>query len=210
MAGIQDFVNGSVLTETAIDEVAKQAIPQYATAAARDADALLSAALREGLMVYLLNSNTLTVYTGSAWSTVGPVHGAETGWTPVITQSNVPTLTVSYATYSRVGRRIHANMLVTCTSAGTAANPIVLTGMPTCAAGIDVVGSGRFVPATGTNHYTVLAYFVTSTSIQFLSTHNTTAPANMILGSGSNAFTGAIASGDFLSVQLSYVAAADA
>lgn len=48
-------------------------------------------------------------------------------WTPVVTQSATPTLTVDYAVYQKVGRWVQVSFAVTCTSAGTANNPILCT-----------------------------------------------------------------------------------
>jgi len=201
MAGIQDFVNGSVLTETAIDEVAKQAIPQYATAAARNADATLTAALREGLTVYLLDVNCYSVYTGSTWSAIGPVHGAMLAWTPVITQSGTVTATMTSPVYSRVGRTVRAWMpRATMTGAGTAANPILVSLPVACSFSVGTIGT--------------ISLYSTSDSTwrSGIATLSSASTVGMLVGGTSGGFTSAptLAAGDLLTIAVTYEAAADA
>lgn len=110
----------------------------HASSTARDSAVGTLAAGLDGLIAYLQDSNTFTVYTGAAttWSTIGPAHGAGTAWTPTVTQTVTPSFTTSNSTYSRVGRRILGNGLITltATTAGTAGVAISL-GIPVACAG---------------------------------------------------------------------------
>jgi len=66
--GYKLFTTGAVLTAAQVQHnLANQSILFYATAAARDADAALTAALTEGLFCYLADTNITAYYSGSAW-----------------------------------------------------------------------------------------------------------------------------------------------
>ena len=66
--GYKLFTTGAVLTASQVQQnLANQSILFYATAAARDADTALTAALTEGLFCYLADTNITAYYSGSAW-----------------------------------------------------------------------------------------------------------------------------------------------
>ena len=67
-AGYRLFNTGDVLTAAQVqNNLQNQSIMFFASAAARDASAPLTAALTEGMFCYLADSNTVEYYTGSAW-----------------------------------------------------------------------------------------------------------------------------------------------
>ena len=67
-AGYKLFNTGDVLTAAQVqNNLQNQSIMFFASAAARDASAPLTAALTEGMFCYLADSNTVEFYTGSAW-----------------------------------------------------------------------------------------------------------------------------------------------
>jgi hypothetical protein len=67
-AGYRLFNTGDVLTAAQVQfNLQNQSIMFFATAAARDADTALTAALTEGMFCYLADINTVEFYTGSAW-----------------------------------------------------------------------------------------------------------------------------------------------
>ena len=67
-AGYKLFNTGDVLTAAQVqNNLQNQSIMFFASAAARDASAPLTAALTEGMFCYLADSNTVEYYTGSAW-----------------------------------------------------------------------------------------------------------------------------------------------
>ena len=66
--GYELFTTGDVLTASQVQHnMANQSIMFYASAAARDADTALTAALTEGMFCYLADTNTTAYYSGSAW-----------------------------------------------------------------------------------------------------------------------------------------------
>ena len=76
MAGFREFVTGEVLTAANVDDfLAKQAVMKFADAAARDAalgTAVVSPnALREGMVAWLDDTDSVIAYDGSAWNAVG-------------------------------------------------------------------------------------------------------------------------------------------
>ena len=189
---------------------------RFASTATRDA--ALASVKTVGMKAHLHDSRMDTTYTGTGttWSSVGPTHGAEKSVTLTVTQGATPTFTTNYAAYVRVGRRLMGSATLTFTSAGTAANAIVVTGLPTAANGIAAIGSGWFKDASlnagAGGIIPVLASLLTLTQIQFLSPALAGSPvADVTIGSGATSgFTAAIASGDVLSFEFNYPAADDA
>lgn len=109
-AGYRDWTAGEKPTADQFDTyLQEQTVMVFADASARDT--ALSTAKAEGMVAFLKDTNTLTVYSGSAWSTIGPVFGALTSWTPSWTNLTIGSATVA-ATYSRVGRLITCQLLV--------------------------------------------------------------------------------------------------
>ena len=76
MAGFREFVTGEVLTAANVDDyLMQQAVMKFADATARDT-ALGTAvgggnALREGMVAYLDDTDTVISYDGTSWATVG-------------------------------------------------------------------------------------------------------------------------------------------
>jgi len=90
-AGYNLFTTGDILTAAQVqNNLQNQSIMFFATAAARDADVDLTAALTEGMFCYLADVNQVQFYTGSAW--VGLLGGG--GALPTLT-SPKETVTVS-------------------------------------------------------------------------------------------------------------------
>lgn len=209
--GYFDFTAGTGLAAANLEDYCElQGIMRFATAATRTT--ALSGVLIEGLMCYLKDLNVIQVYSGAAWSTIGPVHGALTSVTPVITQGAVPTFTNTHSSYMRIGRLVIGNCLLSVTSAGTAANPIAITGLPSCQGGVDVIGNGYITDTSVPTVFNVRPYFLSSTTIQFHRSDDQTngALSTKIMGTGANAMTAALASGDVISFFFAYEAAADA
>lgn len=201
-AGYRNWTAGDIPTATQFDTfLQEQTVMVFADAAARDT--ALSVPKSEGMVALLLDTNRLTVYTGSVWSTVGPVHGALTAWTPTWTQTATISKTVSSATYSRVGRTVHAWFNMTATSAGTASAPI-LFGLPVAStAAVSVLGTAAILDASQGIYFTGYAATVSATTF------------GIILNQGTGVLTGlsaatAVASGDAAYAQLTYEAAGDA
>jgi hypothetical protein len=67
-AGYRLFTTGDVLTAAQVqNNLQNQSVMFFASAAARDADTALTAALTEGMFCYLADTNVTAYYSGSAW-----------------------------------------------------------------------------------------------------------------------------------------------
>lgn len=140
---------------------------------------------------------------------ITPVLGVLNTWTPVVVQGVTVTVTNVRSTYSRVGRAYTLRFQLTCTSAGTAANAIVIQGFPIPTAGSHptVVGQAMLTDAsTGFNYPALLT--LASTVTMSLSSSATNGNAEIRLGAGGG-FTLALASGDTLSGSFQYEGNAD-
>jgi hypothetical protein len=207
--GDHDWTAGETVTAANVDDYLQlQTKMEFATAAARNA--ALAARAREGTLTHQADSNSLTTYSGAAWSTTGPVHGALTAWTPVITQSNVPTLTNTASAYTRTGRWIQGYFNVSMTSSGTATNVITIS-LPVTAVGATVhfrLGIGNIFDTSAGFDYSGLLCLNSSTTMKYSIINTGVAPGYQ--GASGSLFTAALASGDILSGQFQYEAAADA
>jgi len=77
----KDFTVGQILTSTEVDEfLMRQSVMVFAGTAARGS-ALGTAILTEGMVTYQQDSDTVTVYDGTAWQQVYPAAGDITGVT---------------------------------------------------------------------------------------------------------------------------------
>lgn len=134
---------------------------------------------------------------------LGPPDTAWTGYTPTLVQSGAVTKTVTYAKYTRVGRLITVQGLLTCTGPGTAANPVSI-GLPVAAAQAANMscGVGEIFDASASLVYKGTAIIATTTTIQLRAT--TTTVANVL---GVDAFTAALASPDVVSFAVAYESA---
>lgn len=132
---------------------------------------------------------------------------AWTAYTPTLTQSATVTKTVTYANYQRVGRLIFAQVYLTVTGAGTAANAIVI-GLPVAVAR---GGTQPFEVGTATvfDSSANLAY---KGNVILTNVANTTAVWVRASGTSTNVlgaadFTAALASGDTVAMTIQYEAA---
>lgn len=125
---------------------------------------------------------------------------AWTAYTPTLTQSATVTKTVQYAKYQRVGRTIHLAGRLDATSAGTAANTVVV-GLPVAAASsLGVFGSGHIYDSSTTTRYVCSFIGVSTTTASFA--HDTS--GGNFWGAAPNI---ALAAGDVLQFAVSYEAA---
>lgn len=197
-------VAGTTITASwANASIRDQVVTPFASAAARTSAITVPV---EGMVTHLNDTNCLGVYTGSAWSTVGPVHGAATAITTTVTQSGAVAHTATYASYTRVGRLITGTVLLTMSASGTGANAIVIGGFPECAGGVNVIGSGYLKDTSASEQFLFMPAFITSTTVQLRATNIVTSDTYL----GSTDFTAALASGDTIQFSFSYHAAADA
>lgn len=207
--GYHDFTAGETLTAANLEDFCeKQSVMVFASAAARNA--ALAAVLQEGMTAYLQDLNVLTIYSGAAWSTIGPVHGGWVAFTPAVTQLGSIGLTVNNSTYMRLGRMIHWRFTLTVTSNGTAANVVTLSLPANIAAVSDYgpCGHGQIFDASAPFTYQgpIVPASATTIKIQDRYANSSGAPAFL----GVTSFTAGLASGDIISGWCIYEAAADA
>ena len=134
-------------------------------------------------------------------TTAGELGGAWTTWTPVVTQSNAVTVTVTSATYARFGRLIIARAKLVATAAGTAANHITISVPVTAAVGsFTACGIFWWYDASTSTHYTGSAHLDGTTYILGIASGATG-------GMGFNTPNLALANNDELSFTIVYEAA---
>lgn len=131
--------------------------------------------------------------------------GAWTSWTPVVVQSNTPTLTNNRSRYIQVGKMVFASANVTTTSSGTGNNRITMS-LPVTAAFSDlgVVGSGIWYDTSDLKQYGAIVAILTTTTITFKATDGAWLED---LGGQFNANANAVANGDNLTMHVVYEAA---
>lgn len=158
----------------------------------------------EGMRIYELDTDQELVYSGSAWVVTARL-GGWISYTPTWVQGVAVNKTVTYAKYVKLGRTVIGSMLMVATNAATANNPITV-GTPVTAAqaGFLACGSGYFNDTSATLNYPVVAIMSTTSTIAFLATDATTGAQLGVTGS---AFSGAVASGDSITVQFMFESA---
>lgn len=211
--GYLDFTAGAMLTAAQLEEYCElQGIMRFASAAARDT--ALNLVKTEGMFAFLKDTNCLTVYTGSAWSTLGPGHGALSAWNPVWTQSGAVTKTVTFGSVWRFGRLAFANCVLTATGAGTASN-IQTIDLPYTAKGDGIpIGTGYFNDVSASNQTFQCTVKTTSSGTKAYlilpSVPGANAESVWIIGSGASATTTAVASPDVIGINVIYECTSDA
>lgn len=211
MPGFKDFVNGTTLPESDLDDfLGKQVVMKFASVAARTA--ALAGVFRAGIVSYLDDLRTLAVNTGATdvHSTIGPIHGALTPWLPSLVQSGAVTYNVVQATYARVGRMVFFYFNANISGTGVASN-IVTLALPFAAVNFDVdtvVGEGYIYDNSAALAYPGIAILASASTLALLDTTN---PSNKAYqGGGTGTFGAALAANDTVTVHGWYEAAADA
>jgi hypothetical protein len=197
-AGYKNWAAGNVLTAADLEDyTVLQSAMRFTNAAARDS--ALASVLTEGLIAYLIDTNTYTIYTGSAWSTIGPVHGALTTWTPAVTQTGSVTVTNNYSTYQRIGRMIIGSFSLTVTGSGSGSVGFTVSTPVTAVSTSPLVGRGRVYDASGPTTFDAWLYMASTSTFGF------TTSVGTVLGTGFN-----LANTDKLDGFFTFEAAADA
>jgi len=121
-AGFKDFASGAILTAGDVDNyLMRQTVMTFADASARDT--ALSAVLDEGMVAYLEDTDTVTVYDGSAWNTIGG--GSATAFTPSWTNLTPGNATESWY-YVQIGDFVHVYGDTTFGSTTSVGGPVVM------------------------------------------------------------------------------------
>ena len=206
-AGYKDFVAGTTLAAADLEDYCElQSVMRFASAAARDT--ALSAVKTEGMMAYLLDVNTLTVYSGAAWSTIGPVHGALTSYTPTWSGITLGTSTV-VAEYSRVGRTVSFKVQLTLSGA-TVTTPVTFT-LPVT--GTELLAFNAYlVDTAGAVNYSGLAVMTSTTvcTLKAIDTAHLSGYAKDVNITNTVPKAGGWANNDVWRISGTYVAAGDA
>lgn len=204
--GYHDFVAGEDLTAANLEDYCEaQSIMRFASASARDT--ALSAIKAEGMFAYLKDVNTITVYSGAAWSTLGPVHGALTAAAITVTQSGAVAATV-FGGHQRMGRMIYGSYVLGITGSGTGANDIVVnfnSSLPTAASTDFFVGTGVVLDTSASARWMGPIYLASTTTFKIQSSTVAT-----LSYQGSSGMVNALASGDAIYLDFKYQAASDA
>lgn len=204
MPGFKDYVNLTTLLETDLDDlIGKQVVLKYASAAARTADAALTAALREGMVSYLDDLNVLQVYSGSAWSTIGPIHGAWTSFAVTWANLTVGNGTAT-ASYRRVGREITYKVRLQFGTTTSVTGPINVLLPVACEANFGDLECGAnvmYYDNSAVLRFRGFTAAVNSTTIKLLN-------SSSVDTSATSPFTWAVS--DVIFLLLTYEAAADA
>jgi hypothetical protein len=167
------------------------------------------ASLFEGLLALDTTLNRLEIGndTPALSSLISPAYGALTSWTPTVTQSGPVTVTVTYARYQRIGRKVKCWFKLDVTGSGTAANAVIIGGLPfTAASSGFVVGAGEINDVSVPSRFGALLFLGSTTTIEFHSV-GSTANDNRL---GVTSFTAGLASGDIVDGCFEYEAASDA
>jgi hypothetical protein len=210
MTGYNTRVAGTTITASAHNsDVRDQVVSQFASASARDA--VITSPL-QGMFAYLKDVHTLTVYTGAAWSTVGPVDGALQAWplAPSVSQGATPSVT-TVSSYSRVGRRVVCEARCACTSGGTAATNVIMS-LPFTSIGyqanVTVLGTGMIYRNSTTAVYPGIVTWVNTTTVALTPPGGGNTTGQFLGQVGS--YQAALASGDIVTWSVAYEASTDA
>jgi hypothetical protein len=201
MAGFKTFTSATLSSADVNGYLMKQVVIQC-TSSTRPTGV-------EGMTIYETDTDKLLTYTGATWSSIGPVSGALTTWTPTVTQSATPTFTISNAAYTRTGRWIEGYAKLTFTATPGTANNAITIGLPVAAAVTSnfVFGAGNWLDSSASAYYAFFPYITSSTTFQLLQTLASATPFLGVTGSSNGA---AVATGDIIMFTFAYEAAADA
>jgi hypothetical protein len=195
--GFMDYTAGAVLTAAQVDDyLMRQTVMRFADATARNS--ALSGVVVEGMCAYLKDVNTLTVYDGSAWWTVGHAANTTIGYSPTITQGGgAQAHTVNVSEWRVVSGICEWWFELALTSGGVPTTAVTIT-LPLTANGASrPAGVGLISDSSASTQDTGLWYIVTTTTISFIAGESTTG----YWGVTPNL---AIASGDVLAGALRY------
>lgn len=152
----------------------------------------------EGMNIYETDTDLKQTYTGSAWVPTAQL-GAWTSYTPTLTQSGAVTKTVTSSSYTKVGRTVTYQFVLTVTGSGTGANAVTVS-LPFTAANTGTKGGGLTIfDASASTFYTVTARL-------YDPTHVSGVPYNSANWIGATGFTAALAAGDLVEGTVTYEA----
>lgn len=128
----------------------------------------------------------------------------DTAWityTPTLTQGVTVTKTAEFARYKQQGKTVHVEVSLACTSAGTAGTAIVVGLPPLAPVGYRLLGVGAIYDASpGPTYYIGGTWWVSGTTANIRIGGGFTGAA----GTAAGGFTTALASGDLVTMKLTY------
>ena len=156
------------LTNPVAGDATNNVTTPHATQHANSNDAIEALEARVGITGSAVTSS-LTYRIATVETTTALLQtGAWTTWTPVVTQSATPTMTISEARYVKNGRTVTAELVVSFTSAGTNGNAIQCT-LPVAGAtytGEKCVGQFSFLKSASA-WYTGSCVLTSATALRF-------------------------------------------
>lgn len=128
----------------------------------------------------------------------------DTAWTlyvPTLTQGVAVTKTAEFARYKQQGKTVHVEVSLACTSAGTAGSAVVIGLPPLAPVGYRLLGSGAIYDASGGPMYHIGGVWWVSAT-----TANIRVGGGFVgaAGTATGGFTAALASGDLVTMKLTY------
>jgi hypothetical protein len=142
------------------------------------------------------------ILTAADFDTLFPTGvGALTAYTPVLTQTNTPTISVEYATYMKIGRKSDIFLSIAPTSAGTAGGTVLVTFPAAIGTIVNFrsVGTAAIFDASASIWYTGMALWNSATTFKIQA--NADAAASPLGAVGSD-FPLALAAGDLIVASL--------
>lgn len=121
---------------------------------------------------------TATLLNAEVRDPLAALAGAWNSWTPTLTQGATVSATVQYAKYTRVGKRVEAQLWVNATGTGTAGTKITISLPIAATSPIGLLVGAAYV-SQGTNVYAAFAKISSSTELDFTCT-NTVGPTASI------------------------------
>jgi len=195
MAGFKTFTSATLSSADVNGYLMKQCVIQC-TSSTRPTGV-------EGMTIYETDTDKLLTYTGATWSSIGPVSGALTTWTPAVTQLGAVTVTVTNAKYTRLGRWVSGWCELAVTGSGTGANTVTVSTPVTASSSNAIVGTFGILDTSASTYYHGLARLNSTTLIAGIANAQTS-------GLGVASFTAGLAAGDVVYVQFNFEAASDA
>lgn len=159
----------------------------------------------EGLEIYETDTDKKFVYTGSVWVCTAYLGAYDAFTNPVITQPGTITRTVTSSEYTKIGRNVKGQMVLSVTGAGTANNAITVSMPFTARYGAsNAMGTGYLYYAAGNTRVGFLVIAATTTTFRFSQTADT---VNPLLGQTGSSFAIGLAAGDAIVFNYDYEAA---
>lgn len=161
-AGKKTFVNGDILTASEVNTyLMEQSVMVFASASARTA-AIGTAT--EGMVSFLKDTNTIDVYDGATWYTIGIANNpAWTSYTPALTNMTIGNGTLA-CYYVQIGKTVHVRGRITWGSTTSVAGAISI-GLPVTASSNGAFTGALTMRAGGVDYQGYIASTTTTIAV---------------------------------------------